>query len=88
MNILTSKMKKMKTRFQYGKRLKSIGALNKRKKEINLLLGDGRLYPDFPLAGTTAFELADLFEDQKNILVVGFEDSVYAYKLNDVKAAN
>ena len=58
-----------------------LGTLCKAKKQINLLNYKGELYPDFPLAGTSVFQVVDMFKAREYILVVGHEDSVYAYRL-------
>jgi hypothetical protein len=58
-----------------------IGTYSKDKKRIYLMNEKGELYADFPLAGTTRFEVVDLLEDQTNVLVVANDDVIYAYKL-------
>ncbi|MEK7253477.1 MAG: DUF3352 domain-containing protein, partial [Bacteroidota bacterium] len=57
------------------------GTVDKNGRQIFLLDGDGRLLPQFPLAGTTAFVIADLLGDGKPVVVVGNGESVYAYLL-------
>lgn len=57
------------------------GAVGRSGKRIYLLTEKGEMYPDFPLAGSTRFSVSDLFGDQSNVLIVGYENSVYAYKL-------
>ncbi len=58
-----------------------IGAFCKNRRQIYLLDGTGRLLPQFPLAGTTEFEIADLLGDGIPVVVVGNEDSVVAYRM-------
>lgn len=58
-----------------------IGTLNAQRQQIHLLDNQGQLLPDFPLAGTTSFQVAPLFGDDKPILVVGKGEEVYAYRL-------
>ena len=58
-----------------------IGFLNKSKRQLLLMDGEGNLYPDFPLAGTTRFKIVDLFGDGYPVLLTGYDDSVYAYRL-------
>lgn len=64
-----------------GQNISMIGSYNSAFSQINLLKGNGQLYPDFPLAGSTAYEVVDLFQDQQKILVVANDESIYAYKL-------
>jgi hypothetical protein len=58
-----------------------IGTVDKTKKQIHLLDGEGRLLPQFPLAGDTPFTVVDLAGDGKAVVIVGNGDSVYAYSL-------
>ena len=58
-----------------------IGTLCRAKKQIYLLDEEGEPLPSFPLAGTTEFEVTDLFDDQKNVVVVAYEDQLYAYTI-------
>jgi len=58
-----------------------IGTLDDVNKNVSLFDADGRLLNGFPVAGTTRFEVVDLFNEQGNTLVVGNRDRVYAYKL-------
>lgn len=59
-----------------------IGALSEAKREVWLLDGKGRIHPDFPLAGTTAFTVGDVFgTGQGRVLLVGNGASVYAYSI-------
>lgn len=59
----------------------AIGTLSLGQQEIHLLDANGQLYPDFPLAGTTRFQIAHLFGDDRLILVVANGAEVYAYRL-------
>ncbi|MCB0519185.1 MAG: hypothetical protein H6577_25130 [Lewinellaceae bacterium] len=58
-----------------------IGAFCKNRRQIYLLDGEGRLFPQFPLAGTTAFSISDLLGDGIPVVVVGNEESVFAYRM-------
>lgn len=58
-----------------------IGSLDRANKRIFLLNDQGKLYSDFPMSGTTAFDVVDLYNDRRKILVVAYENSVYAYQL-------
>ena len=64
-----------------GKKKSFLGTVSKSKKKINLYNGLGKKFKDFPLAGTTPFEVVKLFKNSENVLVVGNGDSVYAYRL-------
>ena len=61
-----------------------IGTLSEKSKKIYLFNGRAKLFPDFPLSGTTAFQIADLYNDGINVLVVGDGNSVFAYKLKSI----
>lgn len=58
-----------------------IGTLDRTNKRIFLLNEQGKLYNDFPMSGTTAFDVVDLYHDRRKILVVAYDNSVYAYQL-------
>jgi hypothetical protein len=58
-----------------------IGAFCENRRQIYLLDGAGRLLPQFPLEGTTAFQIADLLADGVPVALVGNEESVVAYRL-------
>lgn len=57
------------------------GTVSKDKKQISLLNGEGKLLPQFPLAGTTRFEIVDLLGDGKAVVVTGNGEQVVAYGL-------
>jgi len=57
------------------------GTLCQAKKEINLFNAQNALHPDFPLAGTTPFSMIDLYQNNNYILLVGYENAVYAYRI-------
>lgn len=61
-----------------------IGTLSSSARQATLINGRARLYPDFPIPATTPFEVGDLFDDGKNVLVVGYDNAVFAYKLKQV----
>jgi len=58
-----------------------VGTVSAQKQQISVLLADGQLHPDFPLAGTTRFFVTDLFQNGQQILIVANGDSVYAYRV-------
>lgn len=69
------------TLFQAGPR--TIGGLNRAKRQIFLIEPTGQLHTGFPLAGTTPFTLNKVIPGRKeNILLVGNQNSIYAYKIN------
>lgn len=57
-----------------------LGSLCKKQNQIFLLDKKGQLHPDFPLAGTTKFELLNLFSDDKNAILVADGDQVVVYE--------
>jgi hypothetical protein len=64
-----------------GREKALVGTVSAEKQQIFLLQENGQIYPDFPLAGTTRFFVADLFSNGQHILVVTNGDSVYAYRV-------
>lgn len=60
----------------------AIGILNKQAEKIYLLNQDGSVYPGFPLAGTSTFEIVDLLGDGRAILVVNNSDQIQTYMLD------
>ncbi len=58
-----------------------IGSLCKKQNQIFLLDKKGQLHPDFPLAGTTEFELVNLFSNDKNSVLVADGEQVVVYEL-------
>ncbi len=58
-----------------------IGGLNKPLQQIYLYNNEAKLRAGFPLAGTTAFVLADFLGDKSETLIVGLRNSIVAYKL-------
>lgn len=57
-----------------------IGSLCKKQNQIFLFDKKGQLHPDFPLAGTTKFELVNLFSDDKNAILVADGKQVVVYE--------
>lgn len=57
-----------------------LGSLCKKQNQIFLLDKKGQLHPDFPLAGTTKFELLNLFSDDKNSILVADGNQVVVYE--------
>jgi hypothetical protein len=57
-----------------------IGTVSKSAKLIYLLEG-AKLYPTFPIPGTTRFALTDFYDDGNSVLIVGNEKDVCAYKV-------
>lgn len=58
-----------------------IGSLCQKQGQVYLFDKKGNLHPDFPLAGTTKFELVNLFSENKNAVLVADNDEVIAYEL-------
>ena len=46
--------------------------------------GAAQVFPDFPMAATTPFQVANLYEDGKDILIVANGNSIFAYKLKQL----
>lgn len=61
-----------------------IATISYQNNEIYLLTNEAKMIDDFPLAGSTRFEITDLFGDGKKILTVANENLVYAYRLSYV----
>ncbi len=59
-----------------------IGTLCKEQSQIYLLDKKGNLHDDFPLAGTTEFELVHLFSDDKKVVLVADGNQVVTYELS------
>ncbi|MFK7947428.1 MAG: hypothetical protein AB8G11_07560 [Saprospiraceae bacterium] len=59
-----------------------IGTVSNINNEIFLLDNHLNLIKDFPLAGSTRFEITDFFGDGKNILTVANENLIYTYRLS------
>lgn len=58
-----------------------IGSLNKNKKQLFLLDGNGKIPNQFPLAGSTPFVIEDLSGEGKPVVVTGNGAEVTAYSL-------
>jgi hypothetical protein len=69
------------TKPQGGKRKAFTGTVCEEKSQISLLDGQGKLLPQFPLAGTTPFSIVDLLGDGNPVVVAGNGASVVAYSL-------
>lgn len=59
----------------------ALGMFNRKSRQVWLLLPDGKMHPDFPLPGTTAFALCDLLDQRQRIVVVANEAKVYACRI-------
>lgn len=59
-----------------------IGILYNKRQEIELYDEMGRLFPGFPLAGSTPFSMYPLGEEGEYLLVVGQEEWVIAYRVS------
>jgi hypothetical protein len=58
-----------------------IGFVCRAASHVFLMDGAGKVYKNFPLAGTTAFEVTDFFGEGVPVLIVANGASVYTYKL-------
>ncbi len=58
-----------------------IGAVNEKQEQIFLIDKKGSLHQDFPLAGTTSFELVNLFSENRKVVLVANKDQVLTYQL-------
>jgi len=58
-----------------------IGIVSKKTAEIDYFLNSGEQHPDFPLGGTTAFTVTDLFEDNRACVIVGNGKEIYIYEI-------
>lgn len=59
-----------------------VGLTSTATNQVRLILQNGEIHPDFPLAGNTRFFIANLFRNGQKILVVANNNSVYAYRIN------
>jgi hypothetical protein len=57
-----------------------IGALCKKQNQIYLLDKKGALHPDFPLVGTTQFEILNMYSEDKNSILVADGNQVVVYE--------
>ena len=64
-----------------GREKALVGTVCEAKSQISLLDGEGKLLPQFPLAGTTEFSIVDLLGDGKPVILTGNGASVVAYSL-------
>lgn len=58
-----------------------IGFVSQTTNQVFLMDGAGKVYKNFPLAGTTAFQITDFFGEGVPVLIVANGASVYTYKL-------
>lgn len=75
---------KMDTLFTvpFGKRETRIGTFSRATRQVFLFDRNGNRHPDFPLAGSTPFVVADLFQNRRaNVLVVANGRSLMAVQL-------
>ncbi len=67
---------------QFPNKAKSyIGLTCKASAHVFLMEGSGKIYKEFPLGGTTPFQLCSFFGEDMTTLVVANGASVYTYKL-------
>lgn len=59
-----------------------IATVSYQNNEIYLLDNNTKIIQDFPLAGSTRFEITDFFNDGKQILIVANDNLVYVYRLS------
>lgn len=64
-----------------GKRKKFIGLWEPENGSIALIDAKGKMQNGFPLAGTSPFQIVDLFGERGNTLVVANNNRIYTYKL-------
>ncbi|MFK7808915.1 MAG: DUF3352 domain-containing protein [Saprospiraceae bacterium] len=64
-----------------GKSKAMIGTLCKAKKQIFLYSAKGKKFKNFPLAGTTPFQIIRLHKSGENILVAGNGANIIVYRL-------
>ncbi|MEM6967576.1 MAG: hypothetical protein AAF573_22620, partial [Bacteroidota bacterium] len=60
-----------------------IGATDRILGQIYLFDKKGNLHPDFPLAGTTTFQLINWYQDDVNMVLVADGDVVVLYELGE-----
>ncbi len=65
----------------WAKRKAFTGTVCEAKSQISLFDGQGKLLPQFPLAGSTAFSIVDLLGDGKPVAIAGNGASIVAYSL-------
>ncbi len=59
-----------------------IATVSKQEHQIFLMNNRLKIIQDFPLAGTTRFEITDFFGDGKKILTVANDNFIYVYRLS------
>lgn len=59
-----------------------LGTVCLSRKQLTLFGSDGQIAPGFPVAGTGAFSVADLFGPGQPALAVAADNSIYVYRLN------
>ncbi len=59
-----------------------LGTFSTENNQIFLLNKNFNIIQDFPLAGSTKFEVSDFFKDGKNVLTVANNNMIYAYRLS------
>ncbi|MGB0862973.1 MAG: DUF3352 domain-containing protein [Saprospiraceae bacterium] len=62
-----------------------LGTLSKSYRRAYLLNEKAKLFPDFPIPATTPFEVRDLYNDGKNVLIVANGNAIFAYKLKQLE---
>ncbi|MCC6725320.1 MAG: hypothetical protein IT258_12510 [Saprospiraceae bacterium] len=65
-----------------GREKALVGTVCEAKSQISLLDGEGKLLPQFPLAGTTKFSVVDLLGDGIPVVITANGASVVAYSLD------
>ncbi len=64
-----------------GMEKSALGMVTRKSRELLLVLPDGRIHPDFPLSGVSSFQVADLFDNRRRMVVVADENSVCVYRI-------
>jgi hypothetical protein len=66
---------------QHIKKNKFLIGTRSRSAKLIYLLEGAKIYPTFPIPGTTRFTLSDFYDDGNSVLIVGNDRDVCAYKV-------
>jgi outer membrane protein assembly factor BamB len=70
-----------------GSSKKHIGTFSSSTQRAYLLNGNAQIFPDFPIPATTPFQVANLYNDGKSVLIIANGHAVFAYKLKQLKSS-